>query len=236
MSAAEIPTPAFDSALDNPAWSSLIGAHASFAEGGDRVKRYPADMSPFLGVESGEDPAVWAELAELLGPGATVMLSHVDVALPDGWEQVGGGHGVQMVETDALETRTFDEAVVLGPDDVADMLALVERSRPGPFLPRTVEMGRYVGVRRGGVLVAMAGERLHPTGWTEISAVTTDDAHRRQGLASRLVLDVAHAIRSRGDRAMLHASETNQGAIAAYEKLGFRIRRRVPFRQLRTPA
>jgi hypothetical protein len=39
------------------------------------------------------------------------------------------------------------------------MLELARRTKPGPFLPRTVELGTYLGLRRGGALVAMAGER-----------------------------------------------------------------------------
>jgi predicted GNAT family acetyltransferase len=115
------------------------------------------------------------------------------------------------------------------------MLALVERNRPGPFRTRTHEMGRYIGIRRDGRLIAMAGERLHPDGWTEISAVAVDAEHRRQGLGSRLVLDVAFHIQQRGDRALLHASAENTNAIAGYEKLGFALRRRLTFGAVRTP-
>ncbi|GAA4584688.1 hypothetical protein GCM10023194_25190 [Planotetraspora phitsanulokensis] len=91
------------------------------------------------------------------------------------------------------------EAVRLTAVDAPELLNLAERTRPGPFLPRTVELGTYLGIRRHGTLVAMAGERLHPTGWTEISAVCTDAAFRGQGLASRLILAVAASIRPRGD-------------------------------------
>ena len=142
---------------------------------------------------------------------------------------------MQLVETDRLRTQPDEEAVVLGADDVPDMLALVERSRPGPFLPRTSLMGRYVGIRRGGHRVALAGERLQPEGWTEISAVTTDPEHRGQGLATRLVLDVAHHVRERGARAMLHAAANNAPAIRLYEDLGFRLRARTTFGAVRTP-
>ena len=38
----------------------------------------------------------------------------------------------------------------------------------------------------------MAGERLRPAGWSEISGVCTDEAVRGQGLAGRLVRAVAH--------------------------------------------
>ena len=222
--------------LDNPAWSALTGAHARFAQGGDLVRRYDPHVSPFTAVRDWRHPDVWDAIVDLVGPGALFPVSGDDQELPPGWEVVRRGGGVQLVETDALRTRPDDEAVVLGADDVPEMLALVERTQPGPFAPRTYELGRYVGIRYEGRLVAMAGERLRPTGWTEISAVCTDAEHRGQGLATRLVLDVAHHVHERGDRAMLHAAESNTGAIAVYERLGFRLRRRTMFGVLRTPS
>src|SRR5258708_4619585 len=78
--------------------------------------------------------------------------------LPAGWSTGQSAQGVQLVAT-AVQARTDPEAVPLGPSDVPEMLELVERAKPGPFLPGTVEMGAYYGIRRGGRLVAMAGER-----------------------------------------------------------------------------
>ena len=42
---------------------------------------------------------------------------------------------------------------------------------PGPWFHRTPELGRFVGFEEDGRLVAMAGERMHVPGDTEISAV-----------------------------------------------------------------
>jgi predicted GNAT family acetyltransferase len=97
-------------------------------------------------------------------------------------------------------------------------------------------MGTYLGIRREGELVAMAGERLHPPGWTEISAVCTDDAHRGQGLGTRLILAVAAGIRARGEIPFLHAAADNTNAIRLYESLGFRLRHRTAFLGVRVPA
>jgi len=235
-----IPTPppgsdASEAVLDNPRWSSLTGAHAHLAEGNELVLRYPADVSPFAAVRSWDDPGVWDAIVDVVGHGAEFPTPPAAVALPAGWERVALHEGVQLVDTPRLRARPDEEAVVLGADDVPDMLALVERSRPGPFLPRTYLMGRYVGVRREGRLVAMAGERLQPDGWTEISAVTTDPDHRGQGLATRLVLDVAHHVRERGARPMLHAAGNNTNAIRLYENLGFRLRGHTTFGAVRTP-
>ena len=77
--------------------------------------------------------------------------------------------------------------VTLGLDDVPDMLDLVDRTEPGPFTPKTIELGTYLGVRVDGALIAMAGERMRPPGYTEVSAVCTDPAFRGQGLAAYLV-------------------------------------------------
>lgn len=227
--------PADTSVLDSPAWSALIGAHARFAEGDEFVKRYANDVSPFVGVVSWDEPRIWDSLIDLFGYGADVSLSHFAGELPAGWTETSRGDGVQLLATDRVTGEPFDEAIELGADDAEDMLAIVGRNRPGPFLPRTHELGRYVGVRREGRLVAMAGERLHADGFTEISAVSVDDDFRRQGLASALTLDIAYGIRQRGDVPFLHASGANTSAIATYEKLGFRLRRKVTFLRARTP-
>ncbi|MGP9536457.1 GNAT family N-acetyltransferase [Brachybacterium sp. AOP43-C2-M15] len=234
--ATDADAPAADaSVLDSPAWSSLSGHHRHLAEGNEHVLRYPEDVSPFVGVRDWEHPDVWDAIIEVFGHDALVGVSHADPLLPSGWTPEFSIPGVQMVQSEKLEARPDEEAVELGAADSAAMIALVERTRPGPFRARTHEMGRYVGIRREGELIAMAGERLHPEGWTEISAVAVDERHRRQGLASRLLLDVAFHIQQRGDRALLHASAANTSAIAGYEKLGFVLRRRLTFGAVRTP-
>jgi ribosomal protein S18 acetylase RimI-like enzyme len=221
--------------LDNPAWESLVGPHAHLAEGGERARRYRPSVSPISGVRDLHDDRTWGEIADLVGPGTDVPLTSLDVDLPSGWTIGMSVEGVQMIATDALVDRPDGEALVLGADDVDDMLALVARTQPGPFEPETYLMGTYLGFRRDGVLVAMAGERLHPPGWTEISAVCTDAEVRGQGLASRLVRAVAHGIRARGERPFLHAAGFNTGAIALYEHLGFELRRTSTFAVVRTP-
>ena len=128
-----------------------------------------------------------------------------------------------------------DEIIRLGPADVPEVLDLVERTRPGPFGPRTMELGTYLGIRRAGALVAMAGERLRPPGFTEVSAVCTDEAWRGHGFGSRLTLAVVAGIRARGEVPFLHAVATNAGAIRLYEQLGFEYRRPTMFKTARCP-
>ncbi|MFJ4713846.1 GNAT family N-acetyltransferase [Streptomyces sp. NPDC088785] len=219
--------------LDNAVWAALAGPHAHLAERVGRAARYPADVYAYAALADPSDPAAWTDLHTLVGPGNTVRIKGVET-VPAGWEVVGGGRGVQLVDT-ALRAEPAPRAVRLGPDDVPDMLDLVARTRPGPFLRRTVALGTYLGIRHRGRLVAMAGERLRPPGWTEISAVCTDPEHRGRGLAGLLVRAVAAGIRDRGDTPLLHAAATNTQAIRLYEAMGFTLRRRTRILLLRAP-
>ncbi|MNR28329.1 putative acetyltransferase [compost metagenome] len=85
-------------------------------------------------------------------------------------------------------------------------------------------MGRYIGMRAQGRLVAMAGERMHPAGHVEISAVCVDDDWRGKGLAGRLMQRLQRDILQRGESPFLHVLSDNRNAIALYERLGFALR------------
>ncbi|MGC5341969.1 GNAT family N-acetyltransferase [Streptomyces sp. DT24] len=219
--------------LDNPAWAALTGSHRRLSQRVGAAARYHPDVAPFVALADPLDPRGWQDLAALVGPGTSFTLAGVH-AVPAGWEILHEVEGVQLIAT-SLRGGPDPEAVRLGAADVPEMLDLVARTRPGPFLPRTVELGAYHGIRRDGRLVAMAGERLRPPGWTEISAVCTDEAHRGEGLATRLVRHVADGIRERGDRPFLHTSAANTRAVRLYESLGFSLRLRPRFRTLRSP-
>jgi len=211
--------------LENPAWAALSGPQSCFAEAAGDAARFPSDVSPFAGLADPADPAGWRDLATLTDQ---VLLTAPAVSAGPGWETTFSVPGVQMVGT-GMTGAADPEAIVLTETDVPEILELVERTKPGPFGKRTVEMGRYVGIRREGRLIAMAGERLRPPGWTEVSAVCTDPEFRGQGLAARLTLAVAAGILERGELPFLHAAATNTNAIRLYEGLGFEIGHHVVF-------
>ncbi|MGW7439674.1 GNAT family N-acetyltransferase [Streptomyces sp. NPDC054849] len=221
--------------LDNPVWAALTGAHRGFAEFGPAglAARYTADASPFAAPADPQDPRAWADLAALAGPDEEVWVTGL-VTPPPGWATAVTVPGVQL-DGRAVRAEAAPEAAPLGRDDVPEMLELVGLTRPGPFLDRTVELGTYLGIRHGGRLVAMAGERMRPAGWSEISAVCTHPDHRGRGLAGRLIRAVAASVRERGDIPFLHAAAENTDAVRLYESMGFTLRRRPFFLGLRTP-
>jgi len=212
--------------LDNPVYASLSGPHAGMAEVCGRARRYPADVAPFLALPADVTDRDWQDAIELLPPATPVATLRAPAGVPEQWSVIRTFEVVQMVGHDLVGADAPD-AVRLGPADVAEMDALVRQTNPGPFLRRTVELGDYYGVRRDGQLIAMAGERLHAPGWTEISAVCTAPGHRGQGIATRLIRALTAGIERRSERAFLHTGPSNTTAIALYEELGFRVRRRL---------
>ena len=209
--------------LDNPAYASLCGAHARFAQVRGRVRRYPADVAPFLGMPSPRSRQDWRDAAELVAPGTYVAGPYSGAELPDAWRAVAAFDLVQMIGERVTGVDCV-EAIPLRAADVPEMMELVARTEPGPFLMRTIELGDYLGIRYDGALVAMAGERFRLDGWTEVSAVCTGAEHRGQGLASQLVRALIARIQLRSHRVFLHVLSTNTGAIRLYEELGFRVR------------
>jgi len=226
--------------LDNPVWSALTGPQRDYGQVVGDIARYRPEVSLFGAFVGLPGPRQWTAMAELIGADGVVITTGPTGPPPEGWTVEFDGVGVQMTGEDVDVARQLDapegaDLVRLGADDVADMLELVALARPGPFAPSTWELGGYVGVRRAGRLVAMAGERMRPVGWAEISAVATHPDHRRQGLGELLVRVVSVGIRARGELPLLHVASDNTSAIRLYQAMGFVVRRTTRFQAVRSP-
>jgi len=208
--------------LTNPVYAALTGPHSIVAETRGDTHCYPTAVAPFLGLPDDPSAQDWADAAALLGSGRTVALIRPDLLIPDSFKLDQQFDLVQFVAPPTLAAAD-DEAVVLGLDDVPDMLALVALTDPGPFRSRTIELGTYLGIRRAGELIAMAGTRFVLPTHTEISAVCTHPSYRGQGLATRLIRAVAAHISEAGRTPFLHTGATNTGAIHLYESLNFTL-------------
>jgi predicted GNAT family acetyltransferase len=211
--------------LDRPVWSSLASLHAELALGDTLAKRYRAEINRFASARDDGDAAL-AALARLVRPEEPVFVLQVpEIRVPPGLVASQRAKGVQMVAAARIAPEAGPDAVLaLGDADAQEMLALATLTQPGPFLRHTHRMGRFVGIRIGGRLAAMAGERFRFPGYTEVSGVCTHPDFRGRGLARRLSRHVAASIAARGDTAFLHAWKSNAAAIRLYESLGFRLR------------
>jgi len=212
--------------LDRPVWSSLSTAHAGLSMGDDLARRYEPDVNRFASARDDSAAALRA-LALLVQPSDQVFILQVpDIRIPPGLIAAKVATGVQMVAESAVAPpgEGADGIHALGEADSAEMLALATLTEPGPFLRHTHRMGRFFGIRIDGRLAAMAGERFHFPGYTEVSGVCTHPDFRGQGLARRLSRHVAAAIAARGETAFLHAWKNNVAAIALYRSLGFQWR------------
>jgi predicted GNAT family acetyltransferase len=172
--------------------------------------------------------ASFESLLRILPAGDQIALVTLEeITPPASFSVIERGDVDQMVLAEMRSYASSVPIVELDTKDIPDMLALVEATHPGPFGARTIELGRYIGVRRQGMLVAMAGERMRLEGFTEISAVCVHPSCRGQGLAAELISVLVRSIASRTDTSFLHVFSSNRPAIDLYRKLGFVLRRRL---------
>jgi predicted GNAT family acetyltransferase len=213
--------------LDHPIWTALTTTQQALAEGNALARRYPSEVTPFADMPdlSAEN---FAALAALMSPrDIAVLFTPEAVNPPTGFKVTLADTGEQLTGT-PIETPTSGvDIVTLGVDDVPAMLELTALTKPGPFSARTHELGTFLGIRADGQLVAMAGERMRPGQYTEITAVCVHPSHRGRGYGQMLLGTVARGIVSRGEIPFLHVFTSNHSAIALYRRQGMEIRRRL---------
>jgi ribosomal protein S18 acetylase RimI-like enzyme len=220
-----------DHPLDNPIWEALRTHHACFARHSDAAARYDAEVAPFAAV-SDLGPQGAAALAALLDqgeklygvgplPGESPLLEVED-------------HGplAQMVWTMPFDAPRDAPVTLLTDAHLADMVALTALVYPEYFRPRTPHMGRYLGIYDGARLAAMAGERMHPGTWVEVSAVCTHPDYLGRGFARQLMAEICASILERGEIPFLHVARSNLRAKTLYDRLGFVERSAIPYWQV----
>ena len=208
--------------LDNMAWHTLAGPHAGYATGTNEARRYAPGFSPIVGFADILNPD-FAALGPHCEPGEHFYCGGWSGAAAAGWQIDAETTMHQMVwEAPMPEVDAAFEVVRLGSEHVAQMLELVAVTRPGPFGPRTVELGEYFGCFEGQRLMAMAGERMCAGALREISGVCTHPDFQGQGLARRLVLKLIRREMQRHETPFLHVMSDNINARRIYERMGFR--------------
>jgi GNAT superfamily N-acetyltransferase len=207
--------------LDNIVWNALSGPHAKFASGGDRARRYASGFSPIAGFADPTHPDLDA-LAPLCEQGEPVYCMDWSGAPPAGWRVDVDATMYRMVWDGAMQGDPALDAVPLRPEHAAQAVELATLTRPGPFGPRTPELGEYFGCFEHGRLIAMAGERMHAGTLHEISGVCTLPDFQGRGLARRLMDKLIRRQLLRGETPFLHVMRDNESAHRLYLRMGFR--------------
>jgi ribosomal protein S18 acetylase RimI-like enzyme len=217
-------------ALANPIWHSLQTCLAHLAEVSGGARRLPPEVTLLAGFAEPTAEA-FASLAKLQSDGMpSVIFLHEPIVLPAGWREIDADGLLQMVQVrDAQMPAAPADMIDLRERDAGEMVGLAKLTKPGPFGRRTRELGTYVGVRREGKLVAMAGERLRLQGYTEVSAVCTHPEFLGRGLAGGLMGAVIERMRAKGETPFLHVRASNTRAVELYKRLGFEESRRLYF-------
>lgn len=212
--------------LDNPIFNALKTGNAYIAQGSSNAKYYVRDVAFFAGLKDNTGHE-FQELRELLPEkSVAVLFTPAGINVPSGWNLMVEKKLLQMTyETQRTPAIEGAPLVSLDYSDLDKIQSLISLTNPGPFMDRTLEFGNYEGIFDGENLVAMAGQRMKPGNYTEISAVCTHPDYCGRGYAARLITSQVRKITAEGRKPFLHVLPDNIPACKLYGKLGFQIRR-----------
>jgi len=222
--------------LDNPVWHALTTTQAALAQAYGSARRYNPEYTALAGFA---EPSArgFSDLAELYKVNEIAGITlEAEQPLPRGWDLLRAMPLLQLKHEGPAAAAAGQDFVELGAPDVPEMTALALLTKPGPFAARTRELGTYLGVRRDGRLVAMAGERMRLPGHAEVSAVCTHPQYTGHGYAGVLVAELARRLRAGGEAPFLHVRKDNDRAVKLYQRLGFRISKDYLFVMMRRTA
>jgi predicted GNAT family acetyltransferase len=220
-----------DHILDNMIWNALTTGNNDIAIINGDVACYLPDIAPFAGIKDFND-ANLKKLYEFIPTNRSVAISSLDKMNHDEtmWKVLQPMDITQMVYEHSVKTFTTKNSPLIVPlseEHVPQMIELTALTRPGPFLQQTIRFKNYFGIFIEGRLAAMAGQRMHPRPYMEVSAVCTHPDFRGMGYAKALMLHLMKIILDNSFTPFLHVLSNNNNAIELYKTIGFRTREQI---------
>lgn len=212
--------------LDNCVYEALKGRQAEFAIKGEDVLKYRPDVFMFAGLPD-TTPESIEKASKMYEKGQFMGLMGFKIEGAPYFQNPFATSAYQML-TDKVPEYNAMDYVELTKEDTPQIAKLIELTKPGPYAPNVLELGKYIGIKEDGKLVAMVGERIKIDGYTEVSLVCTHPDHRGKGYAKSLSGIIIEDIIGRGETAFLHVQTHNVAAFKLYEKLGFKTRVEFP--------
>lgn len=214
--------------LDNPVYNALISGNKKLSNGTENARHFSNDVAPFVGLKEASTEN-FEELYHML-PFESVFafFNPTEISIAPPWLVLNHLKCLQMVFHTVLEPVVSDARIIpLHSTHVPQMIALTQLTKPGPFFANTIEFGNYHGIFEADELVAMAGNRMHPFHYTEISAVCCHPDHSGKGYARMLLQNQIRLIQKNDNIPFLHVRADNERAIKVYKDLGFETRSEV---------
>lgn len=219
--------------LHNIVWHALDGNHRHLSDGCDAARRYQRGVTDLIGFPDAAAPD-FDRLRPYCAAGERFYCLGWTGPPPAGWVVEREARVVKMVWDAGEPTGTPAlDAIRLDARHLGQAQALADLTQPGPFGPRSFELGHYHGLLDGDDLVAMAGERMSAGRLREISAVCTHPRAQGRGHARGLLLLLLRQQLGRGEIPFLHVLAHNEPALALYRKMGFRTFAETPIRIVR---
>ncbi len=216
--------------LDNPAWHALRTHNRPLGSVQGGSAYFLPEVSPFVAVEGLALDGLPALYDAVPFDSNVIFVCNENVKIPRPWRLLVAVKGYQMLYYGPASPQTHGPAVTpLTTEHVPEMISLTSLTAPGPFSTETIRFGHYEGVFDDGRLVAMAGQRMNPEGFAEISAVCTHPDHLGKGYARHLLLRQVNRIQQHGEQPFLHVKADIARAIGVYESVGFEIRTEIYF-------
>ncbi|KQO32688.1 acetyltransferase [Flavobacterium sp. Leaf82] len=213
--------------LDNPVWNSLSESHAEFVIDYNGTQFYDPNYCPFGGFVKPESTLDAINQYSALAESFFIVGEKPEIA--DSLKIVKELVCLQMIIYNKIDQPITEEIIKLTEEHIDELLHLVNLVQPGYFKNKTPSLGNYYGIFKDNQLVAITGERMKMNDFTEVSAIITHPDHTGKGYAKQLITQVVNRIFDENITPYLHVVESNIGAIALYEKLGFVTRRKINF-------